>query len=184
MIQKPRILTLIKECEICNNLIERPYKETIARWEKTRFCSVACRSAWMIRDGIHSMAGKKAGEVYWSTQEARDKVSARMMGKQYALGYKHTDKAKKSMSINRSGGKHYAWKEDNASYSAVHKWLINNYGPADKCENIGCLKRSESFQYALKHDHKYIHKRESFGMLCASCHKHYDSRLNKLNVKL
>ncbi len=130
------------------------------------------------------MAGKKAGEVYWSTQEAKDKVSARMMGKQYSLGYKHTDEAKKAMSLKKSGEKHFAWKADNASYSAVHKWLINNYGPADKCENLSCLQLpSIRFEYALIQE-SHTHNRLAYKTLCIPCHRSYDSRLNKLNVKL
>lgn len=114
----------------------------------------------------------------------KGKKFPQLIGNQHAVGYKHTDEAKLSISITHSNEKHWGWKGNGASYSAIHKWLKKNYGPAYKCENKTCLGKSNIFQYALKHNYKYIHDRKSYVMLCVSCHKYYDSRLNKLNVRL
>jgi|6_EtaG_2_1085325.scaffolds.fasta_scaffold46955_2 hypothetical protein len=174
---KRRILTELKECEVCNSLIERPYKMTLSMWDKRKCCSQKCSG--ISKRGKELKANK--GKIPWN----KGKPTPYLLGNKHAKGYKHTDEAKENMSIKRSNEKHWAWKGDDASYSAIHKWLVKNYGPANRCENLnGCPGKSSIFQYALKHDEKYIHKRESYGMLCVSCHKYYDTRLNKINVRL
>lgn len=121
------------------------------------------------------------GRIPWN----KGKSNHVAIGNQYAKGYKHTDEAKKSMSINRSGDKHWDWKGDEASYSAIHKWLVKNYGFANKCESINCPKLfTIRYEYALLAGFTYIHDRSKFVMLCIPCHRSYDSRDNKLNVRL
>lgn len=59
-------------------------------------------------------------------------------------------------------------------YSAIHKWLENHYGKANKCENKLCDNTSGKFHWALKEGFAYKHDRENFNMLCVSCHKKQD----------
>lgn len=61
-------------------------------------------------------------------------------------------------------------------YHAIHKWLIKNFGKANKCEQLDCKKTSKCYQYALLKNKKYEHKRENFRMMCASCHRLYDQK--------
>lgn len=74
----------------------------------------------------------------------------------------------------RSGKNHRLWKGDKANYFTIHSWLHRHYGKANKCEGLNCKKISKRFQWALIKGKSYIHKRENFKMLCASCHALYD----------
>jgi len=69
------------------------------------------------------------------------------------------------------------WIENPTNYSTIHKWLIKEYGKADRCENKQCNGKSKNYQYALIKGFKYERKRENFIMLCVSCHKKYDMTL-------
>lgn len=73
-----------------------------------------------------------------------------------------------------SGENHFAWKGDEADYFTIHSWLKRHFGVANKCENLECKKTSNRFHWALIKGKTYIHKRENFWMLCASCHAIYD----------
>jgi hypothetical protein len=69
----------------------------------------------------------------------------------------------------------YNWKGENASYNAFHKWLYNNFGNANKCENLNCKCLSpKRYEWSLIKGKQYAHKRENFWMLCKSCHIKYD----------
>ena len=93
--------------------------------------------------------------------------------------------SKECNGIRMNGQKHWGWKGDKASYSAIHKWLVSNYGIANKCENIHCQQLpSDRYEYALITGSTHTHNREAYKMLCRPCHGSYDSRLNKLNVRL
>lgn len=176
---------LTKSCEICKVVFERPYKMTLPLWEARRFCSQRCNAAWKKEVGLLSKAGKVGSTKRWSNPEEKTRARERAIGNSFALGYKHTDKAKHSMSLNKKNEKHPLWKENNASYSAFHKWLVKNYGSANKCENPTCQQLpSDRFEYALLHFREYTHDRTAYKMLCRPCHASYDSALNKLNVKL
>jgi len=167
-----------KPCDICHKIMEKPYKMTISGWNKRRFCSQKCNGIWKKgKDFLKTRLGKPA----WN----RGKKLPYLIGNTHAKGYHHSEQAKKNMSLNRSGEKHWDWKGNNASYSAIHKWLVKNYGIADHCDNKDCLKiNSKRYEYALKIGFKYTHNRECYAQLCIPCHRSYDSRLNKLNVRL
>ena len=66
----------------------------------------------------------------------------------------------------------------NGGYFAIHKWLLRHYGKADKCENTNCEKKSKIYQWALRKDKEYKHKKENFIMLCQNCHRNYDKNKN------
>lgn len=72
------------------------------------------------------------------------------------------------------GNKHHWWKGDNAGYTAIHAWLISEYGKSDKCENKNCPGVSTTFQWAKKKNCKYLRRRKNFIRLCRSCHAKYD----------
>lgn len=168
-----------KECTICKKIFLQKRSDSLSYFKTKRFCSQKCSAVWKREMGMLSYwKGKKR------SRELIAKQTAHLKGNKYAKGHIHTEEARKKMSLSKSNEKHWSWKGDKASYSAVHKWLVKNYGPASKCENKTCLKKSQKFQYALKHNCNYIHNRNSFGMLCISCHKYYDSRINKINVQL
>ena len=72
------------------------------------------------------------------------------------------------------GKNHYRWQDKNLSYLTIHKWLIRDFGKANKCEGKECRKISKCFDWSLLEGKNYERKRENFIMLCRSCHKKYD----------
>lgn len=107
----------------------------------------------------------------------------------------HNDIVYKKISISLSNKrqpwiqkeKHPNWKGDNASYFAIHAWLLREYGKANKCENLSCkyprknangslLLKPKRFEWALIHGCHYQHNRNNYMMLCASCHRKYDEK--------
>jgi len=176
MTYERRNKTMFKICLVCDSLFERPYKMTLSNWEKQQFCSQKC-------NGLNRLGKPKVGRSRSFSQEEKKLVSERMLGNQHAKGYKHTAEAKNRMSVNRSGVKHWAWKEDAASYSAFHKWLVKNFGSADSCQNKRCPQTSKLFDYALISSYQHSHKRESYLTLCRQCHMSYDFS-NRIRVEL
>ena len=76
----------------------------------------------------------------------------------------------------------------NGGYHAVHKWLENHYGKANKCENPQCEGLSNKYHWSKLRDKPYKHDRKNFWMLCAKCHRNYDitgkeiKRLKTINI--
>ena len=62
------------------------------------------------------------------------------------------------------------WRDKDYSYSAVHAWIRNNYGPAKRCENPDCNnKNAKRFEWS-NISGKYKRDRNDFIQLCCSCH--------------
>lgn len=59
-------------------------------------------------------------------------------------------------------------------YNLIHNWLKQNYGKANKCENIDCENKSKTYDWCLITDKNYEFNRNNFLMLCRSCHMKYD----------
>lgn len=72
----------------------------------------------------------------------------------------------------------YNWKGDNAGYSAIHSWIRNHYGNANRCENPDCTERSKIYEWA-NISGEYHRRRSDFKMLCRSCHRLLD--MNRTN---
>lgn len=68
-----------------------------------------------------------------------------------------------------------AWKGDKIGYSAIHFWLRDRFGKAEECENMNCLGKSRTYEWAKLKEKEYERKRENFWQLCHSCHKKYDA---------
>jgi len=70
----------------------------------------------------------------------------------------------------KKGKNHHRWKGDNASYSAIHQWLRNNYGEIAICEHCN----TKGFiEYASKRK-IYTHDISEWFQLCRKCHSKYD----------
>lgn len=59
-------------------------------------------------------------------------------------------------------------------YSAIHHWLVKNFGKPNKCESPTCKKISERFHWCLLKGEEYSHDRKKFIQMCSSCHRLYD----------
>lgn len=167
---------LTKPCVVCSQTMTRPYKMTLELWEKRKYCSQKCHGA-----------ARKGEKQDWQhrewTNEERRVQSEKMRGNAHALGYRFSEEQKNLLSEIRSNELHPLWKDDEASYSAIHKWLRRNYGNATKCENKQCLRTSSTFDYALISGRNHSHSRENYVMLCRQCHKIYDIS-NKVRIEL
>lgn len=60
------------------------------------------------------------------------------------------------------------------NYYAIHKWLKNNYGKANHCENPNCKHESNRFEWAKIEGKSYDYERNNFHQLCKICHSEYD----------
>ena len=67
------------------------------------------------------------------------------------------------------------WKGDDVKYQGLHKWLRNHYGKADKCENVNCSKKSNTFDWANVSG-EYKRDINDYIKLCRSCHINMDRR--------
>lgn len=83
-------------------------------------------------------------------------------------------------SKNQKAEKSPAWKSI-VTYSAVHKWINFNYGKADRCDNkisfflgFKCSEKFTKYHWARLHNRPLERNRNSFVMLCVSCHNKYD----------
>ena len=83
------------------------------------------------------------------------------------------------------GEKNSKWKGKDIGYFGLHTWFQRKYGKANCCENrennilnFKCSERSTKYDWALIRGKRYERKRESFIMLCHSCHLKYDE-INK-----
>ena len=66
------------------------------------------------------------------------------------------------------------WKGDNASYSAIHKWIRKYKGKPQKCEFCGKEKTTPRSIHWANKDHKYSRNRDDWMMACLPCHAKYD----------
>jgi hypothetical protein len=126
------------------------------------------------------------------TQERNRKISDAMKGNKNGRGNKgrtgHTPwnkgltgiysdaaiKAMKLAKLGKKGKQSNPWKGENASYSAIHKWLRVNYGKATVC--VMCGKAEGRLHWANK-DHSYRRTIDDYMPLCPPCHKEHDSKL-------
>ena len=94
-------------------------------------------------------------------------------------GKKHTEEAKKKMSISSKGQvqpkgeKNKFWKGDEVSYRQLHKWVYTNLGKPSLCEYCG--ETRGRIEWANK-SHKYKRDLKDWLMLCKKCHVAYDRK--------
>ena len=85
------------------------------------------------------------------------------------------------------GEKSYQWTGDNATYWAIHQWLLGNFKKVGICQNSICkFKNPKRTEWSLLKGKKMERKRENFWELCPSCHRKYDYKdeLRKLMARL
>lgn len=80
-----------------------------------------------------------------------------------------------------TGVKNYQWKGEKVSYRNMHRWVIKNLGLAKKCKKCGKEKTTAKSIHWANKDHKYKRNLIDWIALCASCHKIYDNKGNKIS---
>lgn len=102
------------------------------------------------------------------------KCAAKILGES-KVGKKLPEWWRKRISDGQRMEKHWAWKGDQASYSAIHKWLYRNKVKDEKC--LFC-EETKNLQWANKSG---LYKRtdDDWITLCVRCHKEYDNDTEK-----
>jgi len=129
------------------------------------------------------------GHIPWH----KGKEFSQMIGNSYAKGLEPWNKGTKGIIKANSGSfkkghkiardkDSWAWKGDNAGYSALHKWIYNPWclGRPKICEHCGVTAKETKLYWANK-NHKYKRDLSDWISLCAKCHKAYDK--NKFGGK-
>lgn len=70
------------------------------------------------------------------------------------------------------GEKHHNWKGDNASYSAIHNWVVKQKRKASICVDCGSSKKVEWANISGE----YMRDETDFKSLCHSCHILFDRK--------
>ncbi len=121
-----------------------------------------------IRTEKHKEALSRAGKLKTFSFSHRERIS------QAKLGKKRPDIANEN---------NHNWKGEFASYRNKHKWIVNKFGKASKCENINCkyprqtdkgiLLAPKRYEWANV-SNEYKRERSDWLQLCPSCHKLWD----------
>lgn len=82
---------------------------------------------------------------------------------------------------HRTNENHHAWKGQQASYSAAHKWMTNNFGKPDKCFNCNGDKPRVEWANISR---EYKRDITDWLKLCSSCHKYFDVNKDKRKMIL
>lgn len=97
--------------------------------------------------------------------------------------YYRSDELKQKLRVNilrigfetryQKGKGHPLWKE-NVGYWGIHKWIVRNYGRANKCENCGTLS-AKCYDWS---NISLMYKRDiaDWWQLCRSCHIGFDKK--------
>lgn len=100
---------------------------------------------------------------------------------QFIKGFTSWNKGKKYSRSNFRGINHFNWKGNNPNYSAIHKWIVRNYGSATFCSN-DLFHVSSNYDWA-NISGKYNRDLSDWKQLCRKCHVNLDiteERRNKL----
>ena len=74
--------------------------------------------------------------------------------------------------------------QDSKQYSAIHKWLVKNFGNPEKCENCGVAGNRSSGKWNIQWSNisgEYLRDISDFIGLCVSCHFKKDKII--LNIR-
>ena len=116
------------------------------------------------------------------SEEHKRKLSIAMKGvnkgRKFTLEHRRklSEAKKKALANPRN---HNAWKGKEASYRAVHAFIVRKFGKATKCEH--CKKEGKRIHWANT-NHKYSRQRRFWLQLCAKCHGQYD-KVNNLRKR-
>lgn len=172
------IYMITKKCLECGIEFEKITKISKKQWKLRKFCSQKChytfkKGKYFINSGTFKK-GHKINVGKSPSEETKQKIRETMKGK-------------------FKGDKHPNWKGDKASYTAFHIWINSNFGKANKCGNPNCvyprkdalgkmMYSPKAYHWALKKGYEHGHNRNSYAMLCVSCHKKYDNGSLILNL--
>lgn len=119
---------------------------------RQKYCSKEC---WSIRSRVVNECGYCGKEI----------ITTKSQNKKFC-----NNECRNNDYKNRTKKDASAWKGDEASYSAIHKWVNRHYEKPGKCEHCGKPKIIEWANVSGE----YNRKRDDWIGLCKSCHFYYD----------
>ena len=123
-----------------------------------------------------ALTGRKLSE------ETKKRISKTMKGQipTWLIGKPLSEEHKRKLGMSEKGKKHYAWKGNNAGYSAVHNWIVREKGEPKICEFCGATAKEKRLHWA-NIDHTYKRKIDDYIAMCPVCHNKYDVKHNGKN---
>lgn len=154
----PRARTAI--CPVCQEefkCIKDQNGKFGGRIKLQKYCSKAC---WSIRATKYIKCGNCGKEI--KTTASENKQYCNMECRNEAYKYKEAEECG-------------AWKGDNASYSAKHKWVCSKYEKSRTCDECGCDGKIEWANISGE----YKRERDDWRNLCKACHFEYDKERHR-----
>jgi hypothetical protein len=129
--------------------------------------------------GVYKRVKKRGG---WKNPprsiEYRKKIGEN--NRKRTISNKTKDKIRNFMKTQK-GKLNHNYKGDRAGYFALHLFIKNKYGKANKCYNrenkilnFTCSGISKVYQWAKIKGHEYTRSDKDYHQLCRSCHARYD----------
>lgn len=165
-------------CLVCENICIKSKKESGKGFLKRKFCSYDC-----------AYIGRKTNKGKIFSEETRKKMSAAKKGKQPWLGKKHTEEAKRNISLGHIGllikEKHPNWKggitPSNLAIRCSREYKIWRKSVFDRdnytcvhCGQVGGKLNADHIKpFALFHELRLL--LDNGRTLCVECHKNTDT---------
>ncbi len=95
----------------------------------------------------------------------------------HMLGRKIPREVVEKIRIANTGDKNWRWGKYNvdASYRAIHAWIVSRRGQPTKCEHCGKDDLNERKIGWANKDHKYKRREGDWMRLCTVCHRRMDN---------
>lgn len=117
------------------------------------------------------------------TPEARERMRQRRLGVKpaphSAAGLAKIAAISAEAMRGRVGAVHNSWKGDDASYSAIHRWIGRHFPRVGRCEYCGGTDKPTCYASA---DHRYTRNRTDWFELCYRCHSWFDGHGAKVSA--
>lgn len=111
------------------------------------------------------------------TAQHKKRIRLALQGKQNALGFRHTQEAKKRISESHTGSGNPAWKGDSVGYGALHSWVRRRLPNSGFCSDCGQKKKRLDLANISQ---EYKREVGDWEWLCRKCHMRKDGRLSEL----
>lgn len=190
-----------KICLECNKKIIKTNRMGLFEWDNKKFCSQKCKTNHSRGIFIPNSGHFKMGMVAWNknktgymSDKGRKNIAEasriRMLNesiehKQVRMKKIHEKLKKNGYRNGRLGNKGELdpnWKGENATYSAKHRWIQNNWQKTGICE-LCFIERPPRKGTRLKwgthwanKSGEYKRERNDWYELCPKCHKSLDKR--------
>src|SRR3990167_9713407 len=110
------------------------------------------------------------------SEKTKKLISNALIGIKRTFTKEHREKLSKARKGIYTDERHPAWKGENASYRAIHQWIVRKFGKPITCENCGKTNLFGQKIHWANIGHRYERKREFWKRFCAKCHAAHDKK--------